>query len=89
MRQEMPFPNPAAVFAGTGGALTLLSAVRGTITNVNENDTTDIPDAAFRFDTSGHQWIFNMATTNLTQGSTDTFRINLTVGSIQFVIGVK
>jgi hypothetical protein len=82
-----PISNPAAVFAGTGGALTMLSAVRGTVTDVNESGVTDIPDVAFRF--TGGQWIFNMATSNLSQGSTYTFRINLAVGYIQFVVGVK
>ncbi|MCU1296130.1 MAG: Kelch motif [Acidobacteriaceae bacterium] len=81
--------NPSAVFAGTGGALTMLSAVRGTIDNVNEVVGTDIPDAAFRWDASGQQWMFNMATANLTSGSTYTFRINLAFGNITFVIGVK
>jgi hypothetical protein len=81
--------NPAAVFAGTGGTLTMLSAVRGTIDNVNEIDGTDIPDAAFRWD--GQEWIFNMATNNLTSGSTYAFRINLAYApaSITFVVGVK
>ena len=81
--------NPAAVFAGTGGTLTMLSAVRGTINNINEADGTDIPDAAFRWDASGQQWIFNMATNNLSSGNTYLFRINLANGSIQFVVGVK
>jgi len=81
--------NPAIVFAGTGGTLTMLSAVRGTIDNVNEVTGTDIPDVAFRWD--GQQWIFNLATTNLTSGSTYAFRINLAYApaSITFVVGVK
>jgi YDG domain/Kelch motif/Galactose oxidase, central domain len=79
--------NPAAVFAGTIGPMTMLSAVRGTIDNINEAAGTDIPDAAFRFD--GSQWIFNMATNNLQSGNTYLFRINLANGSIQFVVGVK
>jgi len=33
---------------------------------VNEAGTNEIPDVAFRW--TGNQWIFNMATTNLTQG---------------------
>src|SRR5205814_736081 len=82
-----PISNPAAVFTGTGGALTMLSEVRGTITSVNENATTDVPDVAFRW--TGSQWIFNMATTNLTPGATDTFRINLANGKIEFTVGVK
>jgi len=83
--------NPAVVFAPVGGSLTMLSAVRGTIDSVNENAGTDVPDVAFRWDASGQQWIFNMATSNLTSGSTDTFRINLayTPASITFVVGVK
>jgi hypothetical protein len=82
-----PISNPAAVFSGTGGQLTMLSAVRGTITVVNESGYTDVPDAAFRW--SSNQWIFNMATSNLTAGSTYTFHINLAVGYIEFVVGVK
>ena len=81
--------NPSAVFAGTGGPLTMLSAVRGTVDAVNETTTGDIPDAAFRWDSSGQQWIFNMATTNLTSGNTYTFTINLAYGKITFVVGVK
>jgi hypothetical protein len=79
--------TPAAVFAGTGGSLTMLSEVRGTVTLVNETGTTDIPDVAFRF--TGSQWIFNMATSNLNAASTYTFRINLAYGNITFVVGVK
>jgi hypothetical protein len=84
-----PISNPAAVFAGTGGSLTMLSEVRGTITVVNETTTNDIPDVAFRW--TGSQWIFNMATTNLSQGSTYTFRVNLAYvpQSIIFMVGVK
>jgi hypothetical protein len=67
----------------------MLSAVRGTINNINEADGTDIPDVAFRWD--GQQWIFNMATSNLTSGSTYAFRINLAYApaSITFLVGVK
>ncbi|HXT23717.1 MAG TPA: kelch repeat-containing protein [Candidatus Eisenbacteria bacterium] len=81
--------NPAAVFAGTGGSLTMLSAVRGTIDNINETTGTDIPDVAFRWDASGQQWIFNMGTNNLSSGNTYLYRINLANGSIPFAIGVK
>jgi len=79
--------NPAAAFAGTGGPLRMLSAVRGTVTVVNEEGATDIPDVAFRW--SGDQWIFNMATSNLTSGNSYQFRINLAYGNIVFVVGVK
>ena len=63
-----PISDPAAVFAGTGGSLTMLSAVRGTVDVVNEPGVMEIPDTAFRF--SGNQWVFNMATSNLAQGTT-------------------
>jgi hypothetical protein len=82
-------PLQQAVFAPTGGALSMLSAVRGTVDSANETTTTDIPDVAFRWDASGQQWIFNMATSNLTSGSTYMFRINLAYGSITFQVGVK
>jgi len=82
-----PISNAAAVFGSSSGTITLLSAVRGTVTVVNEATVADIPDVAFRW--SGDQWIFNMATSNLDQGATYTFRINLAVGSIQFKVGVK
>ncbi len=84
--------SPALVFAPTPNAsLTMLSAVRGTIDNINEVGGVDVPDSAFRWDASGQQWIFNMATTNLTSGNTYLFRINLAYGpaSIYFVVGVK
>jgi hypothetical protein len=79
--------SPALVFAATGATVTMLSAVRGTIDDVNEVPFVDVPDAAFRF--SGNQWMFNMATSNLTPGNTYSFRINLTFGNIVFVVGVK
>jgi hypothetical protein len=69
----------------------MLNAVRGTVTVVNEDTIVDIPDNAFRWDASGQQWIFNMATTNLTSGTTYTYRINLAYSpaSIVFVVGLK
>jgi hypothetical protein len=83
-----PISDPTAVFAGTGGQLTMLSAVRGQVQNVNETGINDIPDVAFRY--AGGIWIFNMATNNLDAGTTYTFRINLKNGSgIQFRIATK
>jgi hypothetical protein len=82
-----PISNGAAVFAGNGGAMTLLGAVRGTVDVVNEPGVSAIPDAAFRY--SDGQWIFNMATSNLTQGTTYTFGINLASGNIPFRVGVR
>ena len=60
-----PISNPNAVFAGTGGQLNMLSAVRGQVPNPDESAFNDIPDAAFRW--SNGIWIFNMATSNLQQ----------------------
>jgi hypothetical protein len=82
-----PIGNPAVVFAGTGGTLTMLSAVRGTVDAANESTMADIPDVAFRW--TGSQWIFNMGTSNLTSATTYVFRINLAYGSIVFQVGVK
>ena len=83
-----PISDPNAVFAGTGGALTMLSAVRGQVPNPDESAFNDIPDVAFRY--SSGIWIFNMATSNLQQNTTYTFRINLANGgSITFVIKIK
>ena len=73
-----PISNPNAVFAGTGGALTMLSAVRGQIPNPDESAFNDIPDVAFRY--SSGIWIFNMATSNLQRDTTYRFRINLANG---------
>jgi hypothetical protein len=83
-----PISDPSAVFATGYGSITLLNTVRGTVDNVNETTYTDIPDVAFRY--TGSQWIFNMATSNLTKGTTYTFHINLKNGSfVSFTFGTK
>jgi len=82
-----PISDPMVVFGNSSGSITLLSAVRGTVNNVDESQYNDIPDVAFRY--SNGIWIFNMATSNLQASSTYTFRINLKVGSITFVISIK
>jgi hypothetical protein len=82
-----PISDPNAVFAGTGGQLTMLSAVRGQIPNPDESQYNDIPDVAFRY--TGGMWMFNMATSNLQSGYSYTFRINLKYGAITFVIAIK
>ena len=65
----------------------MLSAVLGQVPIPDENAYNDIPDVAFRW--SGDKWIFNMATSNLQQNTTYTFRINLAYGNITFVIKIK
>ncbi len=76
-----------AVFGNSTGSITLISAVRGTIDNVNESVDNDIPDVAFRY--SSGIWIFNMATNNLTKNTTYTYHINLKYGTINFTFGTK
>jgi hypothetical protein len=83
-----PISDPMAVFGNSSGSITLLSAVRGTLNNVNEAVVNDIPDVAFRY--SSGIWIFNMATNNLTKNTTYQYRINLiNGGSITFQFGTK
>ena len=72
---------------GPAAQLDMLSAVRGQVPNPDESAFNDIPDAAFRY--SNGIWIFNMATSNLQQNTTYTFRINLAYGNITFVIKIK
>jgi hypothetical protein len=80
--------DPNAVFGGGScGGITLTSIRRGTVDNVNENATTDIPGACFT--QSGGHWQFNLDTTTLTAGDTDTFHIILKYGYIEFTVGVK
>jgi hypothetical protein len=83
-----PISNAMAVFGNSTGSITLLSAVRGTVDNVNEAIVNDIPDVAFRY--SSGIWIFNMATNNLTKNTTYQYRIPLATGSyIYFQFGTK
>jgi MBG domain-containing protein len=80
--------DPNVVFpTGCCGSVTLTSVRRGTVDNVNENATTDIPGSAFTY--SGDHWQLNMSTTNLNAGDTDTFRIYLRYGYIEFTVGLK
>jgi hypothetical protein len=80
--------DPNAVFVnGCCGSITTLTRMRGTVDNVNEMATTDIPDVAFH--QVGNHWQFNLVTTNLDAGYTYTFQINLKYGAIQFTVAVK
>ena len=80
--------DPNAVFLnGCCGSITTLTRMRGTVDNVNEMVTTNIPDVAFHY--VGDHWQFNLVTTNLDAGYTYTFQINLKFGVIQFTVGVK
>jgi len=83
-----PISDPNVVFPnGCCGSITTLTRMRGTVDDVNEMATTDIPDVAFHL--VGNHWQFNLVTTNLTAGYTYTFQINLKYGNIQFTVAVK
>jgi len=83
-----PIFDPNAVFPnGCCGSITVLTRMRGTVNNVNESGTNDIPDVAFHL--VGNHWQFNLVTTNLDAGYTYTFQINLKFGTIQFTLAVK
>jgi hypothetical protein len=78
---------------GTPGVVTnfnITAAAGGT----GPGDVVDIqsttPDAAFRWDPTSQQWIFNLSTKNLGAGITYTFKIDLNDGTnIIFRLGVK
>jgi len=80
-------PNVVFPTGQTCGSVTLTSIRRGTVDNVNENAVTDVPGICFTY--SGDHWQFNMATTNLNAGDTDTFHIILRSGYIEFTVGLK
>ena len=81
-------PNVVFPTGQTCGGVTLTGVRRGTVDNVNENADTDIPGVCFTY--SGDHWQFNLATTNLNAGDTDTFQIALKDGSfITFTVGLK
>ena len=83
-----PISDPNAVFpSGCCGSITMLTRMRGTVDDVNEIGTTDIPDVAFHL--VGNHWQFNLVTTNLDAGYTYTFQINLKFGTIPFTVAVK
>src|SRR6185369_4521094 len=49
----------------------------GTVGEVDEAVDSTTPDTAFRWDSSGQQWIFNISTKPLTKGKTYYYRITL------------
>jgi hypothetical protein len=83
-----PISDPNAVFLnGCCGSISMLTRMRGTVDNVYQDGTADIPDVAFHF--VGDHWQFNLVTTNLDPGYTYTFQIDLKFGNIQFTLAVK
>lgn len=79
-----PPPNVVSSFLLTG-------IITGTLTTFVQNIVdTNVPDAAFRWDSTDQQWIFNITTTNLPVGSTYIYTITLNDGStIVFQFGLR
>ena len=82
------------VSIGTPGVVTsftLLRIVQGTVTTeVPLEPVSTTPDAAFRWDPAGQQWIFNLNTKDLEAGATYIYRIGLADGSsIEFSFGLR
>lgn len=79
---------------GTTGVVSsfyLTATLTGTVTDVVQDVVdTNNPDAAFRWDPTAQQWIFNISTGNLTAGSTYVYTITLNDGSvISFRYGLR
>lgn len=81
------------VSIGTPGVVQnfmLVQIISGTVTDVDESVASTTPDTAFRWDSSGQQWIFNINTGNLQAGQTYVYSIQLNDGSaIGFAFGLK
>jgi MBG domain-containing protein len=55
---------------------------KGTLTSVDESVTSTNSDTAFRWDSTGQQWIFNLSTSGLLVGNTYVYTITLNDGTI-------
>jgi hypothetical protein len=68
----------------------LYQVVSGTIATVDEAVVSTTPDTAFRWDSTGQQWIFNISTKPLKANQTYIYQITLMDGStIQFQFGLR
>jgi hypothetical protein len=79
---------------GTDGVVSnfaLTDIVTGTVnTAVDESVLSSTPDSVFRWDDTDQQWIFNIATSGLSAGSTYVFTLTLNDGTtITFQFGLK
>jgi hypothetical protein len=79
---------------GTPGLVTSFKLVKvsslSASATVDESVFSTTPDTAFRFDTSGNQWIFNISTKPLAKGSRYFYVITLSNGStIPFNFGLR
>lgn len=81
----------ASVSSGVVSSFLLVQRVAGTATlSVNETPDSTTPDATFRWDAPGQQWIFNLSTKNLQSGQTYRYQIGLADGSvIPFQFGLR
>jgi hypothetical protein len=81
------------VSIGTPGVVAsfmLGQVVSGTVTDVDETVSSTSADPAFRWDSIGQQWTFNISTASLAAGKTYVYRIQLNDGStIGFQFGLK
>jgi len=82
------------VSIGTPGVVTsffLTEIITGTYTtNVEDVVDTNVPDTAFRWDSTNQQWIFNITTKNLSAGSTYVYTITINDGTmINFQYGLR
>ncbi len=69
----------------------IVQILYGTVVQtVNEDPVSTTPDAAFRWDASGMQWIYNISTKPLDAGKTYYFQITLNDGTmVNFNFGLK
>jgi MBG domain (YGX type) len=81
------------VSIGTPGVVQnfmLVQITGGTVADMDESVASTTPDTAFRSDSSGQQWIFNIDTGNLKAGQTYVYSIQLNDGSaIGFAYGLR
>jgi hypothetical protein len=75
---------------GVVSSFRLIQTIAGTVSDVDEAVYSTTPDAAFRWDATGMQWIFNINTKTLSAGTTYVYRVTLNDGStIDFQFGLK
>jgi hypothetical protein len=75
---------------GVVSAFNLVNISAGTTTVMDETVVSTTPDTAFRWDSTGQQWIFNISTTALSADQTYVYQIQLNDGSsIFFQFGLR
>jgi hypothetical protein len=75
---------------GVVASFTLIAISSGTVTDVDETVASTGTDAAFRWDSTDQQWVFNISTANLNAGYTYVYAIALNDGSaITFQYGLR